>query len=104
MTGLLTITSSTFSELSMYFRKFYRSSTFFIKYPSSINLHDNAMFSAVYSLSPVNIMNFIPPERNEKMVYATKSWSLSYIPVAPIKVNPFSISYTFSEKISTFEG
>lgn len=62
------IASSTFSELSMYFRKFYKSSTFLIKYPSSINLQDNAMFSAVYSLSPVNIMNFIPPERNEKIV------------------------------------
>lgn len=38
---------------------------FYIKNPASIILQDLAIFSAVSILSPVNIINLIPPCRSE---------------------------------------
>lgn len=42
-----------------------------IRYPYVIILHDLAIFYAVYNLSPVNIINLIPPCFNEYIVYGT---------------------------------
>jgi hypothetical protein len=44
---------------------------FLMSSPFSISLQESAIFSAVSSLSPVSITNFIPPDLSEKIVSAT---------------------------------
>ena len=50
---LLALSSVLINSLSLW--------TELMRKPSSISLHDIAMFSAVYSVSPVSIIKFIPP-------------------------------------------
>jgi hypothetical protein len=49
----------------MYFIPYLSLLALSIKYPSVIILQDLDIFSAVYNLSPVNIINLIPPCFNE---------------------------------------
>ena len=51
--------------------------------PGLISLHDSAMFSAVSSLSPVNIHILIPAFYKSEIVYGTSSYSLSSTAVPP---------------------
>lgn len=59
------------TPLMMFWAKSYRSVLFLIKIPFSISLQERAMFYAVSSLSPVSMMNLMPPLRKEKIVSAT---------------------------------
>jgi hypothetical protein len=83
MTGLVSTGCRVFMSLSISLRYSSRSLPSLISLPCSMSLHDRAMFYAVYSLSPVSMINLIPPERREYIVSATKSCSLSSMPVAP---------------------
>lgn len=62
------------------------------------------IFSAVSSLSPVNIQTLIFALRRSAKVSGTKGYSLSSTAVAPIKINSFSISSAISNIFSSYLG